>query len=114
MNRRSSYWKALVLNSPPLNVASIRTWTWRGFKFTPTGMVAGKYTKWEATCYHESHRDKVCRRTLTFHTEEDEQLTLRRLKHWCLSGHACASRQEHRGLPLYPEPLPALAELDAA
>ena len=86
---------------------------WRGFKLCPTGLHDDGFTKWEATCYREEHKEATaCRRTLGFSTPEQQQITLRRLKFWCVSGRSCTSRQAHKELPYYPQPLPTDEELE--
>lgn len=90
---------------------------WRGFKFTPCFNGEGVRFKWEATCYIDGHKidgDAPCRRTLTFRTEAEEELTIRRLKFWCVMGRTVPDRTCHRDeIPYRPAELPTEAALDA-
>ncbi len=59
----------------------------------------------------------TCRRTLRFKDQADQEVTLRRLRWWCVSGSQRTSRQQHLRLPYNGpnnkvEELPSLAELD--
>ena len=77
-----------------------------GFAYGPFWFTAGK-DRWQARCCRKhSHRplpplapNSLCRKTLTYHTEDQERIVLQRLKHWCNQAWApaCGTRAEHIG-----------------
>ena len=67
---------------------------WKGFKFTKV-WTNGTHTGWEVTCYAQHHFNpkNMCRRTRSF-VNQNEDMILRKLKHWCL--HDALSRIKQR------------------
>lgn len=72
---------------------------WKGFKFTHV-KDAGKFAGWEAACYEANHSvDRLCRRTLRFKNEAQQDEVLRKLYWWCLAGQTRKSREDHKAVP---------------
>ena len=67
---------------------------WKGFKFTKV-WTNGTHTGWEVTCYAQHHFNpkNMCRRTRSF-VNQNEDMILRKLKHWRL--HDALSRIKQR------------------
>ena len=59
---------------------------------------------WECTCpihKHPTLRKTKCKRTMTFHSEEESILVQRRLKHWAIQGlhdETIATRLDHKAI----------------
>lgn len=74
---------------------------WGCYKFTLVFDSLGTATGMEATCYRPNHKAKLtCCKRFSFRAHGGEDMTVRRLRWWCILGEECASREAHRDLRL--------------
>ena len=88
---------------------------WGAYKFTPVKDATGlEVVGMEAQCYRECHKDRLrCTKQMSYSVHGGEEMTLRKLKLWCLCGELCDTRIHHRDVKL-PKIIPEDAELNAS
>ena len=85
---------------------------WRSaFHFTPT-FTGGRHTGYQAACYYHDPHGRTCRISRNLQTHGGDDLTLRKLKAWCVFGASEETATLHKGFEFGSDP-PDDATLDA-
>ena len=90
---------------------------WKSFKFTEVKGKDGQVNGYEVTCKITEHKDKTrCTRSMRFGKHGGRDVTVHKLKWWCVAGYHAnvGSKAEHQGLPFAPAAgLPTWSEIEA-
>jgi len=86
---------------------------WKTFKFTVV-RDKGEDAGWEVQCYRHREPGPKCVRSMRWRQGGGQELTERKLKHWCVEAFNTETRLSHMAdVERHPDPVRSLEELDA-